>query len=679
MTPPLADSRPVAAHLPGLVLLLAALIVAGIWAQQQASLQRQPVLLAEWYPAEWNGRFEYRFARPRSQALVPERLPSHPLLELRLFSPAPLPPRLLTLRLGMWRAFTVPVDTTPRTYRVLLPEVPADPLRGRLLLFESPAARAPDDPRDLGVLTQTAQVVGLNPPSLAGMQVLAYGLAVLGSGVLWFGLRPAWMRLGVAAGAWVAQHPHGALASMLAGAYTIMLSAVSIANHEAYRTSTYDLGFFDQSLWLVSQGLHPYNTAMGLHVLGDHASLLLYPLSLLYLIWPDVRFLLIAQSLVIGMAAVPLYLIGRQWGAPRLGLLAGMAFLLHPGTLNLNLIDVHPDAFAGTALLVALLGAERRDWRLVLVGALVVLAAKENFALTVAFLGFWLIMRRMWRIGGFLLVIGVAWLLWSTQVLLPSLNGQATPLHLSRFDRFGATPADIAATFLLHPQQVLADLFSTRNLDYLAQVFGPLGGLSLLGLPYVILAAPALALNLLSDYPPQQTLLYHYTALILPISTVAALHGAILLRRVRRWSRPLLVLAGLLAILAWYPAITSNDSRLAVFVRMPPDERVAVQRYVLAHIPADAGVSAQTELHPHLTHRRWSFMFPNPFVPVVFYNPRALPPQADVGYVILDTRRPNERYLPFRNQQEVLQQLIASRQFRVALELDGIVLLERNR
>ena len=45
--------------------------------------------------------------------------------------------------------------------------------------------------------------------------------------------------------------------------YAIVLSAASVDRHEEFKTGGYDLGIFDQGLWLLGQGLAPFSTIRG--------------------------------------------------------------------------------------------------------------------------------------------------------------------------------------------------------------------------------------------------------------------------------------------------------------------------------------------------------------------------------------------------------------------------------
>ena len=62
----------------------------------------------------------------------------------------------------------------------------------------------------------------------------------------------------------------------------LILSFASSLRHFWFHSSSWDLGIFDQAIYLISQGQKPFSTLLGFHILGDHGALVLYPLGFLY-------------------------------------------------------------------------------------------------------------------------------------------------------------------------------------------------------------------------------------------------------------------------------------------------------------------------------------------------------------------------------------------------------------
>jgi len=705
--------------------LLGALLLAGAIAVALAGLvaavdpPRAP-LLVDFFPLERNAQIDYQFARPSAALLLPDPTAGG-RLTMRVMSPAPLPPRALAVAdIAGGELLRAEVGAEPRVLRVLLPP-PAGP-GGLGLRLSTPAARADNDERELGLLYDEVRVepgqrqvdwLALAAPALlaaaaagaalaggvgpAAASAAALGAALLGAG---YPVRAAALVGGLAAlllaGRALAPRQFAAVAARLRGAgvrpaawavaglvaaAAAGLGWLAVTSHSLFRTDAYDLGLYDQTFWLISRGLPSYSTAVGINMLGSHAAVVIYPLAALYWIAPDVRLLLLFQALAVALGAVPLYLIGRDRGAPWLGVAAGVAYLLHPSAQNMALFDFHVDTIAATALLFALWAADGRRWRLMLGCCAVVLACKENFAVSTAFLGLWLVLlRREWRVGGLLLVVSAAWFLFATQVLAPALVGRDESLHIGRFSKYGDSVPAILLTAGTRPGLILADMWPPDATGYLAGLLLPFGLLALAS-PYGLLALPGAAINLLSAEPLQRELLHHYSALPVAVLAVAALDGALRLARLTRGEAPRRwAMGGLAALLLSAAAIAQGadlrrDQIVAQYERRPIEP--LIYTYLLAQIPPDAGVSAQGRFHPHLTHRRQTFLFPNPFIPIEFFNPAAMPFAADAAYVIYDTRRPDRFADSAGAKLDLLLALRDTGGFRQVASLNGTVLLRR--
>src|SRR3989344_4713936 len=94
--------------------------------------------------------------------------------------------------------------------------------------------------------------------------------------------------------------------------YSIAFSFLAIRNHELYQTFGWDLGFFDQLLWQASQGSLNFVSTIGdINLVGDHFQPVLYLLAPLYWLWDDVRVLLVAQTVIVASATIPIYLLAK--------------------------------------------------------------------------------------------------------------------------------------------------------------------------------------------------------------------------------------------------------------------------------------------------------------------------------------------------------------------------------
>lgn len=317
----------------------------------------------------------------------------------------------------------------------------------------------------------------------------------------------------------------------------LILFLCSSFRHALFQSTAWDLGIFDQAVYLISQGQPPISSYLGFHILGDHASGILYILAFLYKIYPDVHWLLAVQAIALALGAWP------SWGLARLaGLNQQQAvavsgvYLLYPLVFNINLFDFHPDVIALPALLGALLAARlsRPFWFCAAI--VLVLSCKGVLALTVTAMGIWLLVcdKRSFASSkvlrsamAFLAILaGVAWFLMVAQSIIPFFKGSETG-GVDRYAYLGNSVLEITLNVFLKPGLVLGKIFSGETIKYLFLLCLPvIWGLSPKHLTPLLMALPTLLLNVLSQDPFQRSLAYQYSLPVIPFLLLAVLSKA---------------------------------------------------------------------------------------------------------------------------------------------------------
>ena len=89
---------------------------------------------------------------------------------------------------------------------------------------------------------------------------------------------------------------------------------VSFARHLSLGSTAWDLGIFDQAVYLIGHGLPAQSSLLGFHILGDHGALVLYPLGWLSRLIASPFLLLALQSAALAGAVFPLAELGRLRG-----------------------------------------------------------------------------------------------------------------------------------------------------------------------------------------------------------------------------------------------------------------------------------------------------------------------------------------------------------------------------
>jgi len=407
--------------------------------------------------------------------------------------------------------------------------------------------------------------------------------------------------------------PRWAVPAVFATAATAFF--VQSANrHWQFASGSMDLGIFVQQHWLLSQGLVPFNTVMGMHMLADHMDWIDVLIAPLLRIAPGPETLLLVQSLVVASAVFPLAALGKHLVGAYAGLTAAAAFVLAPDVHMGVMFDYNPSTI-GSALLVWAAAAIVMRGPLAAVGfALLACAAKENFTLYVAVLGLALPLMRLasWKRG--LTVTLLALSIFALQIAVLFPRYRAGGFRHWEFEELGETPKQIAASAIGHPLRtagLLVDSADKRR--------GLL--LPLLGTGYLGVAEPATLLLLLPNWG-ERFLSTHRTRWWgyyygMPAVAMACIGMLAAWRRLTRAGAsgdrlPAYVLTCVLVAGLFPPYRTpgGNSRSDLYFLRQPnasaPADRQTEQALV-EHVGRDPAVkvAAQYNLLAHLAERRF--------------------------------------------------------------------------
>jgi len=136
-------------------------------------------------------------------------------------------------------------------------------------------------------------------------------------------------------------------------------AAYAFARWATLRSSALDLAYFDQVVWNAARGHGFISSFAPYPFFGQHFSPALALLVPLYWIHPSPLWLLGAQSLALGSAVVPLYLLARTWLDHRSSMGACVAYTAQLFVLRAVGYDFHTEALAVPFVFLAVLGAAR--------------------------------------------------------------------------------------------------------------------------------------------------------------------------------------------------------------------------------------------------------------------------------------------------------------------------------
>ena len=370
-----------------------------------------------------------------------------------------------------------------------------------------------------------------------------------------------------------------ALAGLLL-VFTVACGGWMVAMHEAGHAETrQDIASVNQAVWNTSRG-RPLQATILYEGVRDHLEPVLLLHALTYAAGGTIHTVLYLQAFLLSLGAIPFYALSRQRGgsAVEAGLLAASYLLLPPLHRLIEKDYFRTDQLLFPALALLAYAVTVRRYRLALGAALLALCMRESGALAVVGLGvYWLVVERRVRAGVGLMALGVLWIPMVSYLLLPALIGHPTP----------------------HADQVRAPGQLAEQLRAFWAVRWPVGAAVAIALLLLrrrwaaLLAVPALVAFLF------------YRADLRYVAPLFSIVWMAVADAVTHWARPGFRRATLAAALGVFAL-----ANVALGSWWPPsDAGIRDARPLLARVPPDASVCAESRVLVHLSLREWVYQF----------------------------------------------------------------------
>lgn len=428
------------------------------------------------------------------------------------------------------------------------------------------------------------------------------------------------------------------MCAVLVGAYAAHMAVKTVEIHRGLGTSAYDFGLYEQGVWLLSRFESPFVTLMGRNLFGDHSSFILLFLVPFYWFDPPTSFLLVVQSVVIALGAVPLFWYAkRRLRSGAAASVIALGYLIHPAVVWTNLENFHPDSFLGPLVALVLVAAAEKRWRIYWVAVVLALLVKEDVAFVLVPIGVFVALRGDRRRGVLTAVASLGVMAVMLLVVMRSFTGVA--FRNSWRIPFGGV-GGFFRTVITRPWDVVAHLVSDTRPRYLWQVFAPLGFVAVLAPSALMTALGVVGVNLVSTFWYQYQVQYHYSLVIVPCLAFATTEALFRLKlEFRRSVVWFVALCSIVCAYFWVPLPLTNVD----YQSWPPSSpQVVATAEMFALIPPDASLAAYHPLTAQLARRREIYSFPNPFQrslygPDVFAKGDRLAAADTVQFVMLPT------------------------------------------
>lgn len=464
----------------------------------------------------------------------------------------------------------------------------------------------------------------------------------------------------------------------LVTAYVVIFTSLTWRHHSNFGTFGFDMGIFDQEIWLASRFGETFITVRGLDMWANHVNPIVYALAPFYWLGAGPKFLYLLQTTALAAGAIPLWLLARdRFGDGWLALGIPVAWLLYPSLQWMTWWHFHPDALAVTPLIFAWWLASKARWRWFAVCVLIVLATKEDATLPIMALGAVVALRYNRRAGLITVGAGAFWLLTTLKLIIPHFVGADDPFYVGQFGALGDSMNEVVYNAIRHPSRILRLAAMPDRVEYYRKMFLPVAGLALLSPVTLFIALPTMLVNVVNAQGYPHDFKFHYQAAVSAGIFMAVIEtiGRRTQVGLRRFLVGLVCAAALATNVAWSPSPLNQRVFKSGIWALTTSDHTRAMREVVKRVPTGASVSASYNVVPHLTHRREIYEWPNPWVRSYFGISETEPPLRPerVDYLALD-RGLNPAHLP------MLERLTApGGEFRILYEKGNAVLAKRVR
>lgn len=404
--------------------------------------------------------------------------------------------------------------------------------------------------------------------------------------------------------------------------YVLYMTTATLLRYDNFYTGRFDLGNMDQTVWNTLHGrifqLTDPNGTRIVSRLAFHADFILIFLAPFYLLWQNPKMLLIIQTVVLAFGGMFVYSITKKVLKNKTtALLFACLYCINPGINYTNLYDFHGVTLATTFLLGAFYFLQNKKWFWYSIFLILAGLTKEEVWIIIAFFGLYtMIVTKNENFVKKLLgpcIFFLAMSLCSFLILyaIPHAKGSAH-FALAYYADFGSSPSEIIKSIIFKPQKTIMIIFQPQQLQYVLQLFSPLGFLSLASPLFFLFALPELLIDLLSKNSGLHQIYYQYSATITPFIFISAIFGfknfVKRFPKLQRYAHYYLVIMTLLSAYFFGPLPGGKNANVHMF-DTPLSYTTSITNFI-HDIPRRYSIAATNNVGSHLSHRQKIFTIP---------------------------------------------------------------------
>lgn len=431
------------------------------------------------------------------------------------------------------------------------------------------------------------------------------------------------------------------LVCLACAAYIGFTGFFTIMRHRLIQTRAFDLGIYDNLLNTALHGKLFYSPVLfgpgNRSYIAGHAEYSMLLFLPFYAIRPHAETMLWIQSAFLGLAALPLYFLTRQFLGRGVSLIFALSYLMLGALHGPHFYDFHwlpLICLLFFGLFQAL--ATNRRWLAVFL-VVVLLTTREDIALDVGFFGIFLLaVGAHVRFALVMTLVSFVWFGINKFIIMPFAGPWwFENLYAELFSDGKGTYGSVLTTIITNPVYTLTTLIREPKLIYFLHMMVPFAFLPLRRISFLLLFIPAAFFTLFTtSSPPLVSISFQYTTHWIPFLFLSSILGLWLYksdpkgRAKMRAAVVVMVIAGLSHSYS-FGAILQRNSFVGGFdhfsFKMTESDQTRYRdlKKVLDLIPKNASVGAGEYTNPHISARLHAYVFrndPGPVDYILFSN-----------------------------------------------------------
>ncbi|MFA6295848.1 MAG: DUF2079 domain-containing protein [Patescibacteria group bacterium] len=317
--------------------------------------------------------------------------------------------------------------------------------------------------------------------------------------------------------------------------YITFFTSLCFLKYNNFLYQGLDLAIFNQVFHNLVNNNSFYSGIQNQSYLGDHFSPIIFLLLPFYYFFQNPKTLLFLQTVILGLSAIPVFLIAKEkLRNKNLALIISLIFLANPALHSVNLYEFSLLSFAVPLLLTTFYFFQKKQFLCFCVLVFLCFLIREDIALIIFMFGIYAMLKRYQRKWILLPILSsIVYFILSLKIV-SHFSTNNNYKFLFHYSWLGNNLTDLIINFFLKFPEVILHFLNIYNLIFIFYLLIPVFFLPIFGRKTLIFFIPIVLQFGLGNSGFRGIFFTHYLALFIPFIFVSAIYGfSLMLSRMR--------------------------------------------------------------------------------------------------------------------------------------------------